>query len=186
VTEKIRRRRFDAISVAALITGILAAAAIPALAPVRASRLADDRNAVRRYAETISPLAFEGGRVIQERVKPSLGDLVEGRTKPEDYRRLAAAWKHDLDEIRKAFASAPAPPRLTEAARFFDRAMRGYVEAIDEFARVSSTKGTADEIDAALNPGREMARRADKTYDRARRLVQAELRRTGLPESTFA
>jgi hypothetical protein len=179
VTKTNRRRSFDAISATALVTAVLAAAAVPALAPVRRGR-------VQRYAETISPLAFEGGRIIQERIKPAIGDLVDGKVTPEDFRRQAAAWKHDLEEIRKAFAKAPSPPKLTPAKQLFDEAMRGYVAAVDEFVRASSQSGTPDEIDAALEPGRVLARRADKTYDRARRLVQSELRRVGLPESVFS
>jgi hypothetical protein len=186
VTAGNRRRSFDAISVAALVTGVLVGAAIPALGPVRRARLSDDRRAVQRYAETISPLAFEGGRIIQERIKPSLGDLADGKTKPEDYRRQAQAWKHDLEEIRKAFAGVPVPPNLEEAARLFDTALRGYIEAVDQFVGASSTRGTSDQIHAALDPGRELARRADKTYDRARGMVQSELRRVGLPEETFS
>jgi hypothetical protein len=181
-----RRRPFDGIGIAALLTCLLAGAALPALAPIRRARLDDDRRAVRRYAETISPLAFEGGRIIQERIKPRLGELVDATVTPEEFRRQADAWRHDLEEIRKAFGKASPPPRIAEAARLFAAALGGYIDAVDEFIQASRRRGTPDEVDAALESGRVIARRADKTYDRARRTVQAELRRVGLPESTFS
>ena len=180
------RPRHDALAIAGIVTVAAVIATLLALAPVNRARLARERRAVQKYAETISPLAFEGGRVTEERIKPALAQLVEGTLKAADFVRQSEGWKHDLSEIRRAFAAAPAPKGVKDASRIFDQAFRGYLAAVDAFVRGSSTQGAPEKIDGALEPGRVIARRADKTYDRARRLVQAELRRLGLPDALFS
>lgn len=138
-----------------------------------------ERRAVRAYESAVRPLGRRGGQVVVEEIRPAVSDLYYRRMMPEQFQRRAVAWKRVMQEVRRGFAEAPAPPRLRRAAQLFDRALAGYARAIDAF--VAASQKRSDWMRSAIRAAAEIADRADETYDRASALLSGELRRLGLP-----
>jgi hypothetical protein len=142
---------------------------------------AAERAAVRRYIETLRPLAKDGGRVVVEGVRPGLSDIERGRVTGAVFRSRAQAWRSEMERVQTGFAATPPPARLKPAAALFDESLRGYIAAIDRF--VMASYKTGDALKAAITAAVPTAEQADKTYDRAIALVNAERKRVGLPDS---
>ena len=83
--------------------------------------------------------------------------------------------------MRDGFKAVVPPPRLRAAADLFDQSLAGYLDAIDAFVAASVKTGEA--LKAAITAAVPIAERADKTYDRAKSLLDVERKRVGLPSS---
>jgi len=81
--------------------------------------------------------------------------------------------------VRVETAALETPSRLRPAADLYERAYREYEAALDAFVQASFSP--KDQLRAAVEGAIPLAEKADKTWDRALALVQAELRRLGLP-----
>lgn len=145
----------------------------------RPDTVTDDRPGTAAYANAITPIQKDGGRLVYEGVRTSVASLFRGELAPADFRARAGAWKADLERVRLQLAAQQPPARLKPAAELFDRALRQYRAAIDGF--VTASRAPAARLQAALTAAVPAAERADRTYDRADALVQRELRRLGLP-----
>jgi hypothetical protein len=132
---------------------------------------------VEAYASAVDVLAKEAGRLVVEEIRPRLTDLREGRVTPEQFRIEAAFWRTRFDATRGALDELRATPALEEANRLFAIAFRQYAAAVTAFSNASRQPDLA----AAIADAVPLAERADRTYDRADAIVQAELRRLGLP-----
>lgn len=175
---RVLRRRWTPVMAAAL------AATLPigALwAGSRGSRQspADEARAVRDYADAITPIVFDGGRVVATGIRPRLAELSLGDVTPEQFEAEADGWRASLGQVRTRLGAVPVPARLREAARLYDLALRQYVEAIDAF--VDASAQPPEQVAAAITAAVPVAERADRTYDRADALVQRELARLHLP-----
>ena len=140
----------------------------------------EERRAVDAYTETVAPLAREGGRIVVQEIRPSLGDLSSGRIDAAEFGRRASAWKAAMQKVRTGFANAPRTPGLEQTAKIFDISFNLYLEAIDAFVIASSKTGEA--LTAAISAAVPTAERADTTYDQAVALLKKERKRVGLPE----
>jgi len=117
------------------------------------------------YQAAVHPPLSEGGRLVQERLKPAAG----ATTPVAD----AEGWARELEDVRAKVAAVEPPSQLAEAHRLFDAALAAYAET----ARL-----VADGSPGAVATGE----RADRTYDDASRILQRERRRLGLgPTAEF-
>jgi len=126
-----------------------------------------DRHAVQSYYQAIHPLAQEGGRIVQQEMKPSLRELVRSTITPAKFRERAAAWERAFRNIREKFASAPRVKRLDKAAALYDQSFADYLRAISAFSNASRV-ATKKARDKAISRAARIAQAADKQYDRAR------------------
>jgi hypothetical protein len=140
---------------------------------------AGGREAVRRYAAAVRGPAREGGRIVVVEIRPALRDLVAGTMTPAEFREAAVGWKESLSAIRRRFAAAPAPAQLRHASELFDTALRRYLLAVDAFVAASARPAT--ELETTVAAAAVVAENADRIYDQADALLQAELYRLGLP-----
>ncbi|HVL91480.1 MAG TPA: hypothetical protein VM841_14730 [Actinomycetota bacterium] len=171
-----RRRRIVRIVVAVIvIAGVVAAIVVPRS---RASRRAE-RAAVQTYAQVVKDLSFEGGRILQQEVKPRITDLREGVVSPEQFRREADNWIRLYQNLRKSFADAGPPERLATAARLYDDAFVAYIEAFEAF-REASRLDTPEARNEAITEAVPIAERADQIFDRARGELGEQMRALGL------
>lgn len=131
---------------------------------------------VEAYASAVDLLAKEAGRLVVEEIRPRLTDLREGRVAPEQFRAEAQAWRTRFEATRTALERLQPTPGLRDAGRLLDTAFRQYAAAMTAFAEASRQPDLA----AAITKAVPLAERADRTYDRADAIVQAELRRLGL------
>jgi hypothetical protein len=140
---------------------------------------AAERNAIKAYADGIHPAAVDGGRIVQDGIKPGLRDLENGSKAPADFRSSAAAWRRDMEDVRRRFAAVAAPPGLALAKSLFDQSLGDYLRAIDAF--VAASLQPKSKLQAAITAAVPIAEKADKTYDRASTALKAEMQRVGLP-----
>jgi hypothetical protein len=135
---------------------------------------------VQAYASAVDVLAKEAGRLVVEEIRPRLTDLREGGVTPEQFRTEATLWRTKFEATRSAVAQLHPTPRLERAAGLFDDAFRQYAAAMIALSEASRQPDLA----AAIAEAVPLAERADRTYDRADAVVQAELRRLGLPTAS--
>ena len=152
-------------AVAALAALLVAGGAIVAVRLATAVGDALTTGQLVAYQAAIHPPLSEGGRLVQERLKPAAGAAAPVAD--------AEGWARELDAIRAKVAAVDPPSRLGEAHRLFDAALAAYAGA----ARL-----IADGSPGAVAAGE----RADATYDDASRILQRERRRLGLgPSAEF-
>jgi hypothetical protein len=143
-----------------------------------------ERRKVQAYADAIRPILKEGGRVVVEEIRPRLADIELGQVTPEQFRLEAGGWHDAMGRLRVRLRKVPVPSSsgLRQAALLYDLALSQYQAAIDGFA-AASRKPKA-ELKAAISAAVPLAERADRTYDRADALLNAALRRVGLPTAS--
>ena len=128
----------------------------------------------------VQTLIEDVGAMVVDEIKPSLPDLTYNKITPQDFQNYAVGWHARIDRARRKFDACPAPGRLQPAAKLYDKSMLQYIQAVDAFAAAS--KRPQPEISGAISTSTHVADAADKTYDRADRMVKNELKRLGLPE----
>lgn len=134
------------------------------------------------YESAIAAPLKDGGRTVEQGMKPALADLnVDHVTPPAMIAREARQWVADLTDVRARVAAVTPPAQLRAVSRGFDEALTLYVEAARWFERAA----TADALQrsALLDKGYAAAKRADAAYDAASRLLQTARHRVGLGSS---
>ncbi|MGH2830552.1 MAG: hypothetical protein ACRDJM_08705 [Actinomycetota bacterium] len=144
-----------------------------------ASDRAAERRAVKAYVDAVRPAGVEGGRIVQQEIKPLLTDLRQGQVTPQQFRTEAEGWLRRFRVIRRTFAESPHPARLNQAASLYAEAMNGYVAAVQAWI-VASAKPAQAARNAAIAEAASIAEEADDAYDRARAALEREMRRVGL------
>lgn len=173
-----RKRRRRIIGITAGLLVIAAAVTTIVVNQARTNRRAE-RAAVERYAQKVKELSFEGGRLLQQEIKPRITDLREGTVTPEQFRREADNWIRLYENLRKDFAAANPPARLAEAARLYDEALATYIESFKAF-RDASRHQTQEQRNEAITEAVPIAERADAVFDEARDELAEQMRAVGL------
>lgn len=173
-----RVRRKKGLVVAIVVTTVLTAGLVAVLL-AGANGAAGDRAAVKRYYQTIRPHAVEGGRIVQQEIKPSLGELSSSTLSASMFARRAVTWYHAFRLIRSQFADAPRVSRLNKTAALYDEAFAGYLDAIRGFLDASKISGVA-ERSRAISAAVKTAEAADKRYDLARAELKEIMRVVGM------
>ncbi|MHB8510818.1 MAG: hypothetical protein ACYDCC_01450 [Actinomycetota bacterium] len=163
--------------IAIVVTVLLTAGVVLAVIFIKGPSA--DRSAVRAYYDTISPLAYEGGRVIQEEVKPSITDLEESKISPAQFRRLDASWQSEFVKIRSEFARARRVSRLNDTAAQYDIALKEYLDFFAALARDSRVSGAAART-AAVRRSFPIGDKANADYDKAREDLKQVMRDVGM------
>lgn len=138
-----------------------------------------ERDAITAYAAKVKELSFEGGRLLQEEIKPRVTDLREGTVTPDQFRREAGNWILLYQNLRRDFAGTRHPARLDDTARRYDEALATYIEAFEAF-RDASRLATAEARNDAITDAVPIAERADKMFDAARDELERQMRAAGL------
>jgi hypothetical protein len=132
----------------------------------------------------------EGGKTVELGIKVGIGDLVAAATAPSGEHRVApdvvagqaASWVSDLNRLADRVQAIDAPPNLNDANAMFVAALRGYSNSASLVAEAATTTD-AGQRDRRLQEARDAGRNADKRFDAASALVQAERHRLGLAPS---
>lgn len=167
----------------AVMGGAIAIATISAGLTARAPSADRDQRALRAYASAIRPFQRAGGQVVAEEIRPRLADIELGAVTADQFRVEATAWKQKMESVRRGIAAVKPPTRVKAAAHLYDVAMRQYQAAIDAF--VVAVGRPPAELKEAITAAVPLADRADATYDRADKLVDAALVRAGVRTATL-
>lgn len=137
--------------------------------------------ALTAYEQAILPSLRDGGRVIEQGVKPDLGDLGSGKISGTAFADHADGFLAELERVRTAVAAVTPPSPLRPAADGFDAALARYEQAVREFKAAALTPRAGRE--AALAKGYATAQSADTLYDSAGAVIQRWRVRLGLGTS---
>jgi hypothetical protein len=140
-----------------------------------------ERAAIVDYGKAIVPLVQQGGRVVENGMKPALDDLVYRHITPRAMIvREADAWVGALTNVRGQLATVTPPPSLSEVAPLLDRALASYINAARAFRKAAAHKAGSVRRHF-VRVGRHWGETADNVYDRAASLIQGARARAGLP-----
>jgi hypothetical protein len=139
------------------------------------------RPALLAYEARLLPLVQDGGRVVQQGMKPALDDLRYKHIVPAPViAQEGDGWVTSLETVQTKVRQVAAPAGLTTAHQAFLQALEEYVVAAKAFrAAALAPPGAARERQIA--DGIRHAEHADHTYDRGAAILQRARRSLGLP-----
>ncbi len=142
----------------------------------------DDRRAYLAYERAVLVPIRDGGRVVQQEMKPSLDQLRRGEITAADARARAGGWRRAFAAVRVKVLALTPPSFLRDVELRFLAAIDGYATIAVLFDRAAGEDGAARAslLDAAAAAGR----RADTMFDRASSIMQFHRRRLGLGATT--
>lgn len=155
------------------------AAAIACGGPAKPVVPEAERRVIQTYAEKIKELSVEGGRLLQEDVKPRITDLRDGTVTVQQFQREAENWIRIYEDLARRFEAVSRVKRLDPVADLYDEALRTYVEAFRAFL-AASRLGTQRARNDAITEAVPIAEKADQIFDRARDALSDVMRTAGL------
>jgi hypothetical protein len=170
------RLRGPLVYTAALILAIAAGATAVFL--VGSSNRRADRAAILAYERAVLPAIREGGRIVVQEMRPTLGEIADGRITDADLLDRAEAWRRVFERARTDILAATPPKFLTGIEGKWRAAMDAYLETISAFEAIAQTPSGGR--DAAVSEAADSGDRADDLFDEAAALIQFHRRRLGL------
>lgn len=140
-----------------------------------------DRAALVAYERALLPAVREGGRIVEQEMKPTLREIAEGAITPAQLLDRTAAWRRVFIRVRADLLALDPPTLLGAIEPKWGAAMGAYLATVDAFEAVS--RADAGGRDAALSRAEDAGGRADDLFDRAAAIVQFHRRRLGLGSS---
>jgi len=137
-----------------------------------------DTAALTAYTAALASPTKEGGRIVQQEMKPSLGEFEQGQLSAADFVVRARGWQLELARVRDLIDHVSVPPGIAAAGPLFHQAMQAYVDAAKLFEQAG--EAPAADRPAALQRAVAAARGADGEFDQASAVVQRALRNAGL------
>jgi hypothetical protein len=157
-----------------LLAGLIAAP----ITLTAAARRSHDRAAYLAYEKAVLIPIKDGGRIVQEEMKPSLREISDGSISGDQLAGRAETWRRVFTQI-KADVLAPVPPRfLGDIRARWSAAMDAYLAAVDAFAAIA--RAPAPERSGLVGSAADAGERADKLFDAGARVMQAHRKRLGL------
>jgi hypothetical protein len=169
-------RKWPIIATAAVLLGLAAGATGVAL--VGSAQRRDDRAAYLGYERALLPSLREGGRIVQEEMKPSLRELADGQLTPAMALERATAWQGEMTKILADVVALDPPSFLGSVEGSWKGAIVLYRGIADLFKQAA--KGTGAERTRLLAEAAATGTRADAAFDRASAMMQFHRRRLGL------
>ena len=172
-----RRTKRTAIiaSVALVVLGALGATAVFVIG---SAQRRDDRASYLRYERAILVPIKDGGRLVEQEIKPSFSDLENGSLSASEAIGRADAWRGDLRQDRARMVSLTPPAFLRGIQTLWASAMNAYLVIPDLFARAARASGS--ERTGLIDQAAAAGTRADRLFDNAARAMQFHRRRLGL------
>ena len=149
-----------------------------------------DQAGLSAYEKELVPVLAEGGKTVELGVKVGIGDLEAAWSTasgghlvaPEVIARQAASWAADLNRLADRVEAISAPPNLTDSNAMFIAALHTYAHSASIVVEAATTADAGERV-RLLQAARDTGRSADKQFDVASALLQAERRRLGLAPS---
>jgi hypothetical protein len=169
-------RKWPIIATIAVLGGLAVGATAVALAGSAQRR--DDRAAYLRYERALLPSLRDGGRIVQQEMKPSIRELGDGELTQKTALERAGAWRAQFARILADVKALDPPGFLVGIEPRWGRAVDAYAQIADMFTRAVDASGT--ERSRLLEQVAAIGTRADSLFDDASRVMQFHRRRLGL------
>lgn len=141
-----------------------------------------DRSAIVAYEKAVLPPIRDAGRIVEQEMKPTLGDIAEGRITDAELLARAAAWQRVFERARGEILALDPPGFLTDMEVKWRVAMDAYLEAVAAFEGIA--RAAPGDREGAINQAIERGDQADRLFDDAAGLIQFHRRRLGLGSSS--
>jgi len=135
------------------------------------------------YTSALRGPTSDGGQVVEQEMKPSIGEFSQGQVDAATFVARARGWQIALRQVRDRIDHIPVPPAIAAARGLFDQAMDDYVAAAKLFEQAGNTPAGAAR-EAAITKAIDQARAADAQFDQAAAVVQRALAAAGLQPDT--
>jgi hypothetical protein len=177
--ERKRRWRSPLVYTIALVVALATGATAVFL--LGSSNRKDDRAALVSYERSLLPAVREAGRVVQQEMKPSLREIMEGTITGRQLLERTGAWQRAFKRAREDLLALEPPELLGDIEAGWDAAMGAYLLTVDAFQKI----GRADpaSVSFAVDEAVTFAERADDLFDRVAGVIQFHRRRLGLAPS---
>lgn len=178
--ERKARRRSPLVYTIALVAALATGATAVFL--LGSSNRKDDRASLVSYELSLLPAVREAGRIVQQEMKPSLREIMEGTITGRQLLERTGAWQRVFKRVREDLLALEPPALLGDIEAGWDAAMGAYLLTVDAF----QTIGRADpaSVSFAVDQAVTFAERADDLFDRVAGVIQFHRRRLGLGSST--
>lgn len=174
--------RWVAWSIAAIVVacaaGLALAVSLPHGDQGSASTSHAGAAALTAYTEALRAPTSDGGRVVEEEMKPTIGDFGQGQVDAAAFATDARGWQQALRQVKDRIDRIAVPPAIAAAGPLFDAAMDDYIAAARLFEQAAAVPQSQRQ--EAINRGIDQARAADRQYDQAALVVQRALAAAGL------
>jgi hypothetical protein len=172
--------RVRLVIVAAVIAAVSAAAVV--LAATTASSSRSTRAQEQAFEKAVAPLVTEGGRVVEQGMKPALHDLTTDHVTPPSFiAGEANQWQSTLERDGRGVAVVHATGKLRVARDRLVAAIGLYAQAAGQFRSAALASGAPQQ--QLIDAGIATAKLGDATYDEGATIVQAVRRSLGLGSS---
>jgi hypothetical protein len=177
----ITKSRWRSPLVYTIVLVLALAAGATAVFLMGSSNRKDDRAALISYERSLLPAVREAGRIVQQEMKPSLREIVEGTITGQQLLDRTGAWQRVFKRVRDDLLGLEPPSFLGDIEAGWDTAMGAYLVTVDAF----QTVGRADpgSVSVAVDQAISFAERADQLFDRVAGVIQFHRRRLGLGAS---
>ncbi len=174
--------RWVAWSIAAVVVACAAGLALAITLPNQGG--GQDAKALTAYTTALRGPTADGGRIVEEEMKPSIPEFNNGTLDAGTFTQRARGWQLGLRRVKDQIDRISVPPAIAAAGPLFDQAMDDYIHAAQLFEQA----GTAPQAQRRADIDRAVAaaEAADHQYDQAALVVQRALVAAGLqPDSAL-
>src|SRR3954454_5252931 len=148
-----------------IVAAVLAAASVTAaVLAATGSPHGPTRAQEQRFEAAVVPFVTDGGRVVEQGMKPALHDLTTDHVTPPAFIATEATqWRGTLQHVGSQLAGVHANGRLKRARDQFVAALGLYADAAAQFrsAALAAGEQRAQLVDAGIAT----AKHADTTFD---------------------
>jgi hypothetical protein len=173
-----------AVAITALVAAVGAGAATAAVTRGGSTEPAVSKAALLAYEKQVVPLVQEGGKVVEQGMRPAVHDLQVQHIVPGwQIAREGDGWITNLTEVQRKVARVSTPDGLQPAQDAFLKSLSEYVAAARTFRAAALATGPART--KLLDQGVREAQTADHTYDRGSAVLQGIRHELGLPSNPY-
>lgn len=167
-----------------VLLAVAVAAPVTLLWPGHAAARSLTRAQMLAYERVVDPLVSRGGQVVEDGMKPALGDLTHDHVTPPSYiAHEAEGWAASLNDVRGQVAAVKTPHPLTTARASLLSALDLYISAARTFRAAALASGA--QRNALVTEGLNQAQHADTVFDQAAKVIQAQRRLLRLAPSIY-
>ncbi len=139
------------------------------------------RNALVAYERAVLPLVQDGGRVVEQGMKPAVNDLQYAHiVPPAVIGSEGDGWVRSLRVVRQKLVRVAPPVGVATVQRTFVTAVDGYIRAATVFAAAARSQA-GPERSRRIQDGIQTAQAADRVYNQASAMLQRLRHAVGLP-----
>lgn len=140
--------------------------------------VAEARQALSEFEESLLPLIEDGGATVVYGIRPGIDEIHNESRDDEVLASMAQGWVAAMERVRGDFAAIEVPGFLEETAGLYRQSFDAYQEAAE--ALLAATRASGTERAEHISEAAEHGTRADDLYDTAKAQLAEHRARLGM------